>query len=440
MNSSPPQAYRGGLLSFREDPDKAGSDAYQYWEDGLMLVEGGLIRTLGSASELLGTLPPDTRVIDHRGKLILPGFIDTHIHYPQTGVIGAYGAQLMDWLKQYTFPAEQRFSDRQHAQQVARFFLDELLRNGTTTALVFATVHPESVEALFSVAHARNMRMICGKVMMDRNAPKGLTDSAKCSYDDSHALIERWHGKGRQQYAVTPRFAITSTPEQLRLAGELCREHPTVYMQTHLSENRKEIELVRELFPERSDYLDVYDHYGLVHDRSVFAHGIHLSEREHIRLREAGASVAFCPTSNLFLGSGLLDLKALTHRGVATSIATDVGAGTSFNLFRTLSEAYKICQLQGQSLSALKALYMATLGNARCLHLEDKIGSLDPGKEADFTLISLRATPLLDFRMSQCRTLEERLFALMTLADDRAVQATYIAGQCLYQRSQRETP
>ncbi len=440
MTETTLHAYRAAVFTFLDDPDTAGADAYHYWEDGLLVTANGRIHSVGAATDLLATLPPDTPVTDYRGKLLLPGLIDTHIHYPQVEVMGAYGEQLLDWLNIYTFPAEQQFSDASYARTVAEFFVDELLRNGTTTALVFATVHAQAVDAFFQASSARNTRMICGKVMMDRHAPETLTDTADSSYADSAQLIERWHGQGRQLYAVTPRFAITSTSEQLAKAGELCRRYPGTYLQTHLSENQDEVAFVRELFPERIDYLDVYDHYGLLHAHSVFAHGIHLTEREHQRLQETGASIAFCPTSNLFLGSGLLNVRQLLDRGVPLSVATDVGGGTSFSLFRTLGEAYKVCQLQGQPLSPLKSLYLATLGNARTLQLADRIGSLQPGNEADFIVVDPKATPLLDFRMRSCRTLEEQLFALITLADDRVIHATYIAGDCRYTHAGGPTP
>jgi guanine deaminase len=429
------KAYRSSLLHSLGDPTEVGVDAsYEYFSDGLLVVEDGRILAKGDAQALLPTLPAGTPVEHLKHALITPGFIDTHIHLPQTGMIGAYGEQLLDWLNNYTFPCERQFESKAHAQDVAARFLAELLRNGTTTALVFGSVHPESVDALFEAALGLNLRLIAGKVMMDRNAPDYLTDTADSSYAQSKALIERWHGKGRLHYAVTPRFAPTSTPEQLTLAGRLLTEYEGLYLQTHLSENLKEIEWVRALFPERQGYLDVYDHYQLLGERSVFAHGVHLCEAECARLAETGSAVAFCPTSNLFLGSGLFNLPMAERHKVKVGLGTDVGAGTSFSILQTLNEAYKVMQLQGARLSPLKSLYLATLGGARALALDDHIGSLDVGREADFLVLDLKATPLLDYRLAQCKGIEETLFVLMTLGDDRAIRRTYACGQLVHQR------
>jgi guanine deaminase len=337
-------------------------------------------------------------------------------------------------LNNYTFPCESQFADKAHADQVADIFLAELLRNGTTTALVFASVHPQSVDALFEAAERLNLRLIAGKVMMDRNAPDYLVDTAASSYADSKALIERWHGKGRLHYAVTPRFAPTSTAEQLALAGQLLGEHPGLYMQTHISENVKEVEWVKALFPERKNYLDVYDHYQLLGERSVLAHGVHLCDDECARLAETGSAIAFCPTSNLFLGSGLFNLPQAERFKVNVGLGTDVGGGTSFSLLQTLNEAYKVMQLQGEKLSPFKSLYLATLGGARALRLEDRIGTLQPGSDADFVVLDYNATPLLSYRISQSKSFEETLFVLMTLGDDRTVLETYAAGRRVHQR------
>ncbi|MCY1212600.1 Guanine deaminase [compost metagenome] len=341
---------------------------------------------------------------------------------------------MLDWLNTYTFPTEKQFADKAHAADVAGIFIKELLRNGTTTALVFGTVHKESVDAFFEAAQALDLRMIAGKVLMDRNAPDYLTDCPESGYADSKELIERWHGKGRLHYAVTPRFAPTSTPEQLELAGKLYAEYPGLYMHTHLSENRKEIEWVKELFPERKGYLDVYDHYKLIGQRSVFAHGVHLCDDECKRLAETGSAVAFCPTSNLFLGSGLFDLQKLEEHGVRVGLGTDVGAGTSFSQLQSLNEAYKVMQLQGKKLDPFKSLYLATLGGARALYLDDKIGNFQAGKDADFVVLDYKATPLLDYRMQQARSLAERLFALTILGDDRTVKETFAAGRSVHKR------
>ncbi|WP_417778762.1 guanine deaminase [Stutzerimonas xanthomarina] len=430
------KAYRAAVLHCLADPREVGIEqSHEYFEDGLLVVENGKIAQIGNAADLLATLKADTDVVEYPDALITPGFIDTHIHYPQTGMIASYGEQLLDWLETYTFPTERAFADKTHAGEVAELFLNELLRNGTTTALVFGSVHKASVDAFFEACEKRNLRMIAGKVLMDRNAPDYLTDTAESGYADSKALIERWHGKGRLHYAVTPRFAPTSTPEQLALAGQLFKEYPDLYMHTHLSENRKEIEWVRELFPERKGYLDVYDHHGLIGARSVFAHGVHLCDDECQRLGETGSAVAFCPTSNLFLGSGLFDLEKIEGFGVRVGLGTDVGAGTSFSQLQSLNEAYKVMQLQGKKLDPFKSLYLATLGGARALYLDDKIGNLQVGKDADFVVLDYKATPLISYRLSQATSLQEKLFALTILGDDRAVKETYAAGVSVHRKA-----
>lgn len=432
------QAYRAAVLYFVGDPYTLGEKAWHYHEDGVLWVEDGLVKAVGAANDVLALLPQRVPLETFAHHLLLPGFVDTHIHYPQTEMIAAYGEQLLSWLNTYTFPTELQFQDADYASKISRVFLDELLRNGTTTALVFGTVHPQSVDAFFTEAQARGLRMIAGKVMMDRHAPAELCDSAEQSYHDSKALIARWHGVDRLQYAVTPRFAPTSTPEQLQKAGQLLREHPGVYLHTHLSENQDEVAWVQTLFPASQHYLDVYDQAGLLSRRSVFAHGLHLCEDECARLAKAGSAVAHCPTSNLFLGSGLLPLDQLQQQGVNIGLGTDVGGGTSFSMLRTLDEAYKIQQLRGSKLDPFQALYLATLGGAKALDLDDRIGSLQPGYEADFCLLDLHATPLLAFRMAHCRNLQETLFALNTLGDDRAVERTYALGRCVHQRENSE--
>jgi guanine deaminase len=364
----------------------------------------------------------------------MPGFIDTHIHYPQVDVIASYGKQLLDWLNNYTFPTEIQFEDPDFAKETANFFLDELVKNGTTTALVFGTKHKQSVDAFFEASSARNTRMICGKVMMNRNAPDELCDDVQSSFDDSQALIDQWHGNGRQLYAVTPRFAITSTGEQLGKAGELLKNNPSIYMQTHLSENKDEIAFTMKLFPERKSYLDIYDHYGLLGPRSVFAHGIHLEDEDFKRLADTQSSISFCPMSNLFLGSGLFKLETANKFNTQVSVATDVGGGTSFSMLQTLSEAYKVCQLNGYSLDAKQAFYMATLGNAKTLMLDDKIGNFESGKEADFIVVDLESTALMARKQSKCKSLDEALFSLMILGDDRSIAETYVAGEQIYKK------
>jgi guanine deaminase len=432
--TSPLKAYRAAILHSIADPAVVGVEqSYEYFEDGLLVIDNGQVANVGHAADLLPTLK-GVEITEYRDALITPGFIDTHIHYPQTGMIASYGEQLLDWLNTYTFPTERLFEDKTHAADVAGIFLKELLRNGTTTALVFGSVHKQSVDAFFEAAEALNLRMIAGKVLMDRNAPDYLTDTAESGYADSKELIERWHGKGRLHYAVTPRFAPTSTPEQLTLAGKLLGEYPDLYMHTHLSENRKEIEWVKALFPERKGYLDVYDHYQLIGPRAVFAHGVHLCDDECQRLAETGSAVAFCPTSNLFLGSGLFDLNKLEAHGVRVGLGTDVGAGTSFSQLQSLNEAYKIMQLQGKKLDPFKSLYLATLGGAHALYLDDKLGNFESGKDADFVVLDYNATPLISYRMQQAKTLDEKLFALTMLGDDRAIKQTFAAGVSVHCR------
>lgn len=425
-------AFRGSILHYLEDPHSHPDQAREYIEDGLLLVESGRIRAVGPYSSMMPSLPTGTPLEDYSGKLLMPGMIDLHTHYPQTEVIASYGRQLLDWLNNYTFPTEMKFSDKAYASAIAERFVQELLRNGTTTAMVFTTVHPQSTEAFFEVAEQHQLRMIAGKVMMDRHAPAGLCDTAESSYTDSKALIERWHGKARLSYAVTPRFAPTSTPEQLQAAGRLMQEYPGLYLQSHLAENRDELAWVAELFPQARDYLDAYEQAGLLGPHCVYAHGIHLSDSACQRLADSGTVLAHCPTSNLFLGSGLFDMSRLTDQGVRFALGTDVGGGTSFSLFRTLGEAYKVQQLLQHSLHPDRAFYLATLGGARALSLDQHIGNFLPGKEADFIVIDPESTPLLSFRIQHCKTLSEKLFVLATLGDDRLIAATYILGQLAY--------
>jgi guanine deaminase len=428
-------AIRASILHCTGDPGLAGDPrAVQYLRDALVVIDGGLIAVVGSADSLLPNLGADVIVEDQRGKLLLPGFIDTHVHYPQVDVIASYGAQLLDWLNTYTFPAETRFANRAHADAAASFFLDRLLENGTTTASVFCTVHPESVNAFFAESERRNLRMIAGKCLMDQHAPDGLRDTAITGIAESRALIERWHGHARSLYAITPRFAATSTREQLRAMGELAQAFPSTYIQSHVAENKAEIAWIAELFPEFRSYLDVYDQFGLLRDRSIYAHCIYLDDRDRKRMTESGATPAFCPTSNLFIGSGLYHLQQALSAGNRVSIGTDVGGGTSYSMLRTLGEAYKIQQLQRVSLSPAYALYLATLGGARAVSLDDKLGSIVVGKEADFVLLDPAATPLLARRTALRDDPLDTFFALMTLGDDRAVAATYAAGHCVHRR------
>ncbi len=409
-------------------------DCYRYVADGMLIVEGGIITAIGAQRELEENLPKSAEVFDHTGSMITPGFIDTHIHFPQLDMIASFGEQLLDWLDRYTFPEEAKFSDPAHAKECAEFFLNELLRNGTTTALIYGTVHKQSVEALFEEAFARNMRIVAGKALMDRNVPEAVRDTAETSDRDNRELIARWHGKGRLGYAITPRFAPACSDEQLTMAGKLLGEHPDVLMHTHLSENVSEIDWVKDLYPTAKDYLDVYDRFGLLTDRSVFAHCVHLEGEEFQRMAERGAAISYCPTSNLFLGSGLFNLKEAEKYGVDVGLGTDVGAGTSFSLLQTMNEAYKVCHLRGHKLDAFKSFYLATLGGAKALNMADKVGSLEVGREADFLVLDMHSTPLLSRRLKHASTVEETLFVLSMLGDDRAISHTYVAGVCQHRK------
>ncbi|MGA0601940.1 guanine deaminase [Caulobacter sp. KR2-114] len=430
------QAYRAALLHAVDDPSVVPADeAIVAHDDGLLLVEDGHVAAFGDWAERGPTLSADVELTELPGQLIIPGFIDAHTHYPQTDVMAAWGSQLLDWLNNHTFPAELAFADRGHADEAAGFFLDQLLRNGTTSALVFCTVHKASVEALFEAALARNMRLVAGKVLMDRGAPAGLLDTVETGRADTEALIRAWQGRGRLGYAVTPRFAVTSSDEQLAMAGAVAAAHPEVLIHTHLSENLAEIDRVAELFPGAKDYLDVYAQHGLVTSRSVFAHCVHASEDSLKRMAAAGASAAFCPSSNLLLGSGLFSLRQACRCGVNVALGTDVGAGSSFSQLAMMGEAYKVGQLAGEPLDPFQAFYAATLAGARALRLDDRIGNLAPGKEADFLVIDPAATPLLARRTAAARNWRERLFALSLLADDRAIARTFVAGSCAHKRT-----
>ena len=431
-------AIRGPTLTYTGDPFQSGLEATMVYEpDAIVAMAGGKITHFGSARAVRSKLPRGTKIVDYgRDALIMAGFIDSHVHYPQSEIIGAHGAQLLDWLNKYTFVAEQRFADKRHARAVSRLFLGECLRNGVTTAAVFCTVHRQSVDAFFEEASKLGLRMIAGKVLMDRNAPAALRDTAQAAYDESKALAAKWHGRGRLLYAITPRFAATSTPAQLEAAGALRRERPDAYVQSHISENLAEVAWVKALYPERKGYLDVYDRYGLLGRRAIYGHGIHLTEAELARVHETGTAIAHCPTSNFFLGSGCFDLGKATKkaRPVRVGLATDVGGGTTLSILQTLNEAYKAAQMNGYALSAGHAFYLATRGTACALDLEDRIGSLAPGMEADLVVLDLKSTPLIDFRMKHASDLDEALFVQMTLGDDRAVRATYVAGKRVYTR------
>jgi guanine deaminase len=421
---------RGRVLTFVEEPQSIDDQsAYNYFEDGAVLIEGGKIAEAGEYAALAAVAGSQAQIIDHRPNLILPGFIDTHLHFPQTQAIASYGAQLLEWLNTYIFVEEQKFSSRTHADFIAGRFMDELLRNGTTSAMAYCSVHNESVDAYFTAAEKRNMLMIGGKVMMDRNAPEGLRDTAQSGYDDTKALIARWHGRGRAHYAISPRFAITSTPQQMEMSRALAREHPDCYVQTHLSENRDEVAYATSLYPSAKDYCDIYAEYDLLGAKTFLGHCIYLSDREVSALAESSSVAVFCPTSNLFLGSGLFDQGRFKELGARTAVATDVGGGTSFSMLETMSEAYKVLHVQGQRLSPFASYYMMTLGNARALGLEGQIGSLRPGAYADITVLDSRAKPAMELRMRTAMTLAEELFILQTMGDDRSVSEVYVAGK-----------
>lgn len=420
---------RGRLLTFSAAPEGPDdTDAYCYEPDGAVLVSGGRIKAQGAYDDIAGDLSNEVEVIDHRPHLLLPGFIDTHIHFPQAQVIASWADQLLDWLNDYTFPAEQKFADKAHGKRIAEGFYDALLSNGTTTAAAYCSSHPNSVNAYFEEASRRNMLMLGGKTMMDRNAPRALCDTAQQSYDDSKALLNKWHGQGRARYVITPRFAITSTPEQLEAAGSLLKEFPDCHLQTHINENHNEIAFTKDLYPDATDYLGVYEDFGLLGPKTLLGHCIHMNERELGVMRETGSVAVFCPTSNLFLGSGLFDKARLETAGIKTAIATDVGGGTNYSMLRTLDEGYKVLQLQRQRLHPLQTFYWATLGNAEALSLSDKIGTLAPGTDADIVVLDARATPSMALRMETASTLFEELFVLQTLGDDRSVVETYVAG------------
>jgi guanine deaminase len=439
------RAIRGKAVTFRADPFLAAGaahardDALLVREDALILIGEGRIRSVAAFDE--ATVPAGVAVEHYPDALITPGFVDTHVHYPQLEVIGAFGTKLLDWLERYTFPAESRFADRAYADRVADLFLRSLLASGTTTASVYCTVHPHSVDAFFESSRRFGTRMVAGKVLMDRHAPAALLDTAETGYAQSRALIERWHGRGRQLYAITPRFAPTSSDAQLAAAGRLWQEHPGTYLQTHLNEDDAEIAWVGKLFPQHGTYLDVYAGAGLTGPRAVFGHAIHMSEEDFACCHRTGSAISHCPTSNLFLGSGLFRVfdARRPDRPVRTGLGTDIGGGTSPAQLRSLGAAYMVSAMNGTKLTAAQAFYLATRGGAEALYLEDRIGSIEEGYEADLVVLDLKATELIAFRLAAAATVEEKLFAMMTLADPRLVRATYVAGEKVYDRDREET-
>ncbi|MBV6637194.1 MAG: guanine deaminase, partial [Mameliella sp.] len=413
----------GQTLTFTADPLVEGPGAARHDRHGALVIEDGVITEVGGAEALRrGDFSSTT---DHGQALLLPGFIDAHAHYPQTAMIASWGKRLIDWLNTYTFPEEMRFGDPGYAAEIAGRYLDLLLEQGTTTVCSYCTIHPASVDAFFEAAAARGMRVLAGKTCMDRNAPEGLLDTAQSAYDDSKALLTHWHGKGRASYVITPRFSPTSTPEQLSALGALWAEHPDCLMQTHLSEQTDEIAWVKSLFPQARDYLDTYEAHGLLGENGLYGHAIHLEPREKDRLRETGAALIHCPTSNTFIGSGLFDMDGLTRAGHRVGLATDTGGGSSFSMLRSMAAAYEIAQLRGRALHPAELIWLATTGSARALRLDNRIGSLAPGMEADFIALELASTPAIAQRSVRAKDLWEALFPTIMMGDDRAIAATY---------------
>ncbi len=418
----------GQTLAFAGDPTAEGPGAARHESRGGVLIEGGIIRATGTA-DALRAAHPAAEVIDHGAALISAGFVDAHVHYPQTAIIASWGKRLIDWLNGYTFPEEMRLADPEYAAEIAGRYLDLVLAQGTTTVCSYATTAPVSVDAFFTAAAARGMRVLAGKTCMDRNAPEGLIDTAARAHDESAALIARWHGVGRAGYVITPRFAPTSSPEQLRVLGALAQAHPECLVQTHLSEQTDEVAWVRELFPRARDYLDVYEEAGLLSARTVFGHAIHLEPRERDRLAEVGAAIAHCPTSNAFIGSGLFDLRGLAERGIRIGLATDTGGGSSFSMLRTMAAAYEIAQLRGHAVHPAELWWRATAGSAAALGLGARIGSLAPGFEADIVVVDLASTPAIAQAAARAGTIWEALFPTIMIGDDRAIRAVYVGGR-----------
>ena len=418
----------GRVLSFVGNPFEAEAPEGAVREYEAVVVENGKIAALGDRASLRAAYPA-ADLVDHGARVILPGFVDAHVHYPQTGIIASWGKRLIDWLNTYTFPEEMRFGDRAYADEVANRYLDLTTAHGTTTVASYCTIHPESVDALFTAAQTRGQRVLAGKTCMDRNAPEGLRDTAQTAYDQSADLIARWHGVDRLSYVITPRFSPTSTPEQLDALGALWAKHPSCLMQTHLSEQTDEIEWVRDLFPEARDYLDTYEKFGLLGKGAIFGHAIHLEPREEARLREVDASLVHCPTSNTFIGSGLFDMRRLMGSGHRIGLATDTGGGSSFSMLRTMAAAYEVAQLRGSALHAAELLWLATQGSARALHIDDKVGNIAVGMEADLVVLDLASTPAIAQRSNRAGDLWEAMFPTLMMGDDRAIAEVRIMGR-----------
>jgi guanine deaminase len=430
MDMADATLHLGQTLRFEGDGLRAGPEAARYDRRGAVLVAGGVIAAAGTA-DALRAAHPAVEVIDHSDGLILPGFVDAHAHYPQTAIIASWGKRLIDWLNRYTFPEEMRLADPAYADEIAGRYLDLLIANGTTAVCSYTTIHAHSVDSFFAAADMRGMRVAAGKTCMDRNAPDNLLDTAQSAYDESAALIARWHGRGRADYVITPRFTPTSSEQQLEALGALWAEHPTCLMQTHLSEQTDEIAWVSDLVPEARDYLDTYERHGLIGARALYGHAIHLTPRERARLAETGAALVHCPTSNTFIGSGLFDLSGLAAEGCRIALATDTGGGSSFSMLRTMAAAYEIAQLRGTALHPAQLLWLATEGSARALHRADRIGGLEPGREADFIVLDLASTPAIAQAAARAQDIWQALFPTIMLGDDRAVAQTWVAGKRL---------
>ncbi|KIC25739.1 MULTISPECIES: guanine deaminase [unclassified Leisingera] len=419
---------KGQVLAFSVSPfaGERPEDAARLLD--AVAVQDGRIAGVGTLAEMQALLP-EAETVDHSGKLIMAGFVDAHVHYPQTAIIASWGKRLIDWLNSYTFPEEMRFGDRAYADEIANRYLNLTAAHGTTTVCSYCTIHPESVDAFFAAAQARGQRVVAGKTCMDRNAPEGLRDTAQSAYDDSDALIGRWHGVDRLEYAITPRFSPTSTPEQLEAMGALWAKHPECLMQTHLSEQTDEIEWVKSLFPQARDYLDTYEEFGLLGAKGLYGHAIHLEERERHRLRDYGAALIHCPTSNTFIGSGLFDMAGLMAEGQRIGLATDTGGGSSFSMLRTMAAAYEIGQLRGTPLHAAQLLWLATQGSATALRLEGKIGNIAAGMEADLVVLDLASTPAIAQRSARAEDIWEAVFPTIMMGDDRAIAEVWIGGR-----------
>lgn len=424
-----PQLLIGPVLRFSGDPFSGDwADAVHIDSNGGIVLENGHIVAVGNSAQLQLDWP-QASLTKYDNVLICPGFVDAHVHYPQTAMIASWGKRLIDWLNHYTFPEETRLADPDYAGEIADRYLDLTLANGTTTICSYCTIHPHSVDAIFQAAAKRGQRIVAGKTCMDRNAPDGLQDTPQSAYDDSKALIERWHGKGRASYAITPRFSPTSTPDQLSVLGALWAEHPDCLMQTHLSEQVDEVAWVKDLYPTARDYLETYEAHGLLGARGIYGHAIYLEPREIDQLAETGAAVVHCPTSNTFIGSGLFKTAAIKQHGINVGLATDTGGGSSFSMLRTMAAAYEIGQLQGTPLHAAHLIWLATAGSARSLHLDDKIGRIETGYEADLTILDLASTPAIAQRTAQAKDIWEALFATIMMGDDRAIRDVWVAGQ-----------